>query len=187
MRFIGSEAIAARRAEKCLQLRRLPDGFWRPNPKVTSPMNREIGVYTYPDKRPKQLRTEFGGRRLLNAFRAVHPNGAATLTCEPVRSLSSGSHVPESCHSLRLPAMPRRSFSGMLLLSASFRSVSLRSSLHLIPTWAARALCSGRPDRTKIPSFVTQGRSLPSLGMPELFATTTPKFGRGSLGCSGNS
>ena len=42
VRFTGSEAIAARRAKKCLQLRRLPDGSWRPNPKVTSPMNREI-------------------------------------------------------------------------------------------------------------------------------------------------
>ena len=111
----------------------------------------------------------------------------ATLTSEPVRSLSSGSHVPESCHSLRLPAMPRMSFSGMLLLSAGFRSVSLRSSLLLIPTWAVRALCSGRSDRTQIPVFVIQGRSLPSFGMLELFATTTPKFGRGSLGCSGNS
>ena len=39
-------------------------------------MNREIDVYISPDKSPKQLRTELGGRRLLKAFRAVHPNGA---------------------------------------------------------------------------------------------------------------
>ena len=76
VRFTGTEAIAARRAQKCLQIRRLPDGSWRPNPKVTSPLNREIDVYIAPDKSPKQLRTELGGRRLLKAFRAVHPNGA---------------------------------------------------------------------------------------------------------------
>ena len=79
VRFTGTEAIAARRAKKCLQLRRLPDGSWRPNPKVTSPMNREIDVYIAPDKSPKQLRTELGGRRLLKAFRSVHPNGACHL------------------------------------------------------------------------------------------------------------
>ena len=42
-------------------------------------MNREIDVYIAPDKSPKQLRTELGGRRLLKAFRSVHPNGACHL------------------------------------------------------------------------------------------------------------
>ena len=79
VRFVGTEAIAARRAQKCLQLRRLPDGSWRPNPKVTTPMNREIDIYISPDKSPKQLRTELGGRRLLKAFRAVIPNSACHL------------------------------------------------------------------------------------------------------------
>ena len=134
-----------------------------------------------------QLRTELGGRRFLKAFQAVHPNGAChhdkrtgqvSVQWKPCARV-----VPQPC----LPAMPRMPFSGMLLLSASFRSLSLRSSLPLILTWTVRALCIGRSDRTQIPIFVIQGRSLPSLGMPELFATATPKFGRGSLGCSGNS
>ena len=42
-------------------------------------MNREIDIYISPDKSPKQLRTELGGRRLLKAFRAVIPNSACHL------------------------------------------------------------------------------------------------------------
>ena len=76
----------------------------------------------------------------------------ATLTSELDRCLSSGSHVPESCHSHRLPVMPRISFSGILLLLVSFRSVSLGSNLPLTPTWAVRALCNGRSDKLKSPA-----------------------------------
>ena len=79
VRFTGSETIAVRRAKTCLQPRRLPDGSWRPNPKATSPMNKEIDVYISPDRSPKQLRTELGGRRFLKAFLVVHPNGACHL------------------------------------------------------------------------------------------------------------
>jgi len=75
----GAPGLAARRVKKCLGLRRNADGSWRPNMKVTSPLGREIEVYVSPDKSPKQLRTEQGGRRLLKAFRAVHPNKATHL------------------------------------------------------------------------------------------------------------
>ena len=72
VRSAGPDGLASRRARKCLQVRRQPDGTWRPNPMVVSPMGRRVEIYISPDKSPKQLRTEQGGR--LKAFKAVHPN-----------------------------------------------------------------------------------------------------------------
>ena len=74
IRFAGPDGLAARRARKCLQVRRQPDGTWRPNPVVVSPMGRRVEIYISLDKSPKQFRTEQGGRKLLKAFKAVHPN-----------------------------------------------------------------------------------------------------------------
>ena len=79
VRFSGPDALAARRARKCLAIRRMPDGTWRPNPRVNTPMNRSVEIYVSPDKSPRQLRTEQGGRKLLKAFRAVHPTKSVHL------------------------------------------------------------------------------------------------------------
>ena len=187
VRFTGSEAIAARRAKTCFQLRRLPDGSWRSNPKVTSPMNREIDVYISPDKSPKQLRTELGGRRLRKAFRAAHPNGA----CHLDKRTGQVSVQWKPC--ARLAPQPSSASDAPDVIQWNAAAVSeLQVSEPQIQSafdseWAVRALCNGRSDRTQILFFVIQGRSLPSLGMQKHFATTTPKFGSGSLGCSGNS
>ena len=74
LRLSGADGLASRRARKILDLRRNPDGSWRDNPTVMSPLGRNIELYISPDKSPKQLRTEQGGRKLLKAFKAVHPN-----------------------------------------------------------------------------------------------------------------
>ena len=73
IRFCGAEGLAARRAKKVLDMRRQPDGSWRPNPQVVTPLQRQVDIYISPDKNPKQLRTEQGCRRLFRAFKAVHP------------------------------------------------------------------------------------------------------------------
>ena len=53
IRFAGPGGLAARRARKCLQVRRQPDGTWRPNPVVVSPMGRRVGKSTSPVTNPR--------------------------------------------------------------------------------------------------------------------------------------
>lgn len=77
--FKGTAGLAARRARKVLDMRRLASGEWRPNPQVTTPLNRAVDVYISPDKSPKQLRTEQGGRKLFKAFKAVHAGKTSHL------------------------------------------------------------------------------------------------------------
>ena len=73
IRFIGAPVLAARRARKALAARRTADGAWKPNPKVRSPLGRQLELYVSPDKSPKQLKTEQGSRKLFRAFKAIHP------------------------------------------------------------------------------------------------------------------
>ena len=78
-RLLGAPGLAARRARKVLDMRRRPDGSWAPNPQVTTPLGRRIDIFLSPDKSPKQLRTELGGRRLFKAFKSAHPNKTVHL------------------------------------------------------------------------------------------------------------
>jgi hypothetical protein len=73
IRFAGTPVLAARRARKALAARRTPEGAWKPNPNVRSPLGRQLELYISPDKSPKQLKTEQGSRKLIRAFKATHP------------------------------------------------------------------------------------------------------------------
>lgn len=79
IKLCGAEGLAVRRAKKFMDLRRDAAGAWRSNPTVRTPLGRDVELFLSPDKSPKQLRTEQAGRKLLRAFRAVHPNRSVHL------------------------------------------------------------------------------------------------------------
>lgn len=70
IRVLGQAGLAAKLAQKALELLRLPDGSWR-EPAAVSPTGVQVRLYISEDKSPKQNKIEACGRRLLRAVKRV--------------------------------------------------------------------------------------------------------------------
>ena len=94
----GQANLAARRVRKLLDLRRLPDGGWKPNPRVRTPAGRVVEIFASPDKNMKQVRTELAAKRLHRAIselvtgKPVHHNkrsGVVSVDWTPIAKVEA--------------------------------------------------------------------------------------------------
>ena len=72
VKFAGTGGLAAKRARRAFAMLRGVDGTWR-EMVAKSPLNKDIKIYVSEDKSMKTIKTETSAKRLMRAFKAVHP------------------------------------------------------------------------------------------------------------------